>query len=188
MTTQNAPEVKETVEDLVRVAVKTAATSANTNPDALIKAAAHLLYPNLNSADVEHRAFINTARERLDKMDRQAMANEEAFVRVGQLHFDDFEIPKHTYPPLLARTKTSDEFCDWVDARAEQSLADVDEIKRHLVAAERRHERDKTRKIAVHRVRDLMRNLGYDTSAMTYEQAIEKAQEIAAGRSTVLVP
>lgn len=188
MNMQNQEQVKEKVEELIRVAVKTSATSANRNPDALLKEAAQLLYPNLAPAEVEHYALLNTLSDRLQQQARGAMVNEQDFVKVGQMHFDDFDIPEHTYPQDLARTKTTDEFCDWTDARAEQSLADVQELERHLAAAERRHQRDVLRKTAAHRVRDLMQELGYDTAATTYEQAIEKAKEIAAGRSTVFVP
>lgn len=180
--------VKETVEELLRVAMKSARSGSNRNADSLMKAAARSLYPDLKPEVVEHEALCNTVRERLAKQERDAAANEEEFVRVGQMRFDDFDIPEHSYPPSVAHDKTADAFCEWVETLTKQSAANVDELKRHLAAAERRHERDKTRRIAAYRVRDLMRDMGYDTSVITYEQAIEIAKALAAGHANVPAP
>jgi hypothetical protein len=178
--------IKETAQDLIARAKRTLInrqgdTGASDCVDELLATS----YPEADPGEVCHQVIVNSVSAEFEKIKRGAAADEDKWVKVGQLSLFDsqeFFVPQFLLPKSI---QEADEFMT-AKAKAETEAAEA------LAEAWRKQD-SKAQKIAtwasnLHGLRESVEAHGMNPRETSIEQAIAEAKKIQPGYSADIGP
>lgn len=174
-------EINVTSEQIVKKALRRYETQQE-DADLLLANVINDMHANTDAATVIRTSVTNSIRKGIERLERESYSREAEFVAIGQMFLFDELIPEHNIPASL-RTKSCEEVDAWNASRSRIDLDNAEESAAHTESLKRKASRSAANASASHKLCEVLRRNGIDPSKVTYEEAIEKAQEIWARNS-----
>lgn len=167
-------DINTTAEQLIKETLKTY-RAERAEPEVLLAKTIATLHPGINPDVVSQAAQINSIAKAITKLERDALAHESVMQEYGQLSLLGALIPEHKVPKGLIN-KSAAEMDAWMASRAETEAENAEELRKAAEAQARKADRFAQWSGAVHRVCTTLKDHGIDPEAISYAEALRKAE------------